>query len=110
MPRRRRSDAEAEAEAAADCCGGGGGSVERRKKPRDLASGDASARETFPVEWVVYFFLVEIAGKRAAILVLVGCQRVHDFGPGKTGTGEAGPEKRPGSSRGSGAAKGGLSD
>jgi len=53
----------------------------------------------------VYFFLVEIAGKRAAILVLVGCQRVHDFGPGKTGTGEAGPGKRPGSSRGSGLPK-----
>jgi len=52
-----------------------------------------SARETLPAEWVVYFFLVEIAGKRAAILVLVGCQRVHDFGPGRLARGRLAQEK-----------------
>jgi hypothetical protein len=74
---------------------------ERRKKRRE-------PRAETPAEWVAYFFLVEIAGKRAAILVLVGCQRVHDFGPEKAATGEAGSGKRP-RSLGNWAAKGGLS-
>jgi len=75
---------------AAGCCSGGGGGVASSRA-------EMSAWETLPAKWVAYFFLVEIAGKRDAILFLVGCQRVHDFGPEKVGTGEAGLGKRPGS-------------